>query len=80
MKNFKRQAITTDSYFSKIIHYLHANPVHYGFVAGISDWKWPSYNTMLSNSKTKINRVEEAAFSKVPNFGKAVNTTMAREF
>ncbi|MEP7278592.1 MAG: hypothetical protein ABI813_08125 [Bacteroidota bacterium] len=58
LKNFSRRIITTDSYFSKIIHYIHANPVHHGFVKAICDWHWSSYNTFLSNHPTKINRDE----------------------
>jgi REP-associated tyrosine transposase len=58
MKNFKRQAVTSDSYFSKIIHYIHANPVHHGFVDAMHEWRWSSYNTILSNADTKINRNE----------------------
>jgi len=58
IKNFKRHTVISDSYFSKIIHYIHANPVHHGFVAMMADWKWSSYNTMLSNTDTKINRTE----------------------
>jgi REP element-mobilizing transposase RayT len=58
MKNFKRETVSTDSYFSKIIHYIHANPVHHGFVDAINKWRWSSYNTILSNADTKINRKE----------------------
>jgi len=58
MKNFKRQVITSDSYFSKIIHYIHANPLHHGFTTGVADWRWSSYNTLLSSTDTKINREE----------------------
>jgi len=58
LKNFKRSVVTTDSYFSKIIHYIHANPVLHGFVKTIHDWHWPSYKTFLSTDPTKINRDE----------------------
>ena len=56
MKNFKRHLIDTNNYFSKIVHYIHANPVHHGFVKAISDWRWSSYHSFLSNAPTKINR------------------------
>ena len=56
MKNFKRSTVHTDSYFSKVIHYIHANPVHHGFVTAIPDWYWSSYHSFLSNAPTKINR------------------------
>lgn len=56
MKNFKRSAVGTDSYFSKIIHYIHANPVHHGFVTAIPHWRWSSYHSFFSNTPGKINR------------------------
>jgi len=58
MKNFKREPVSTDGYFSTIIHYIHANPVHHGFVEHMGDWHWSSYNTLLSGSATRINREE----------------------
>ncbi|HVM88269.1 MAG TPA: hypothetical protein VMT76_08770 [Puia sp.] len=39
LKNFKRQQVEKDSYFSKIIHYIHSNPVHHGFVHSVDEWK-----------------------------------------
>jgi REP element-mobilizing transposase RayT len=49
-RSFKRKEITSDSYFTSIIHYIHHNPVHHGFVKQITDWPWSSYhNFMLPN-------------------------------
>jgi REP element-mobilizing transposase RayT len=45
--NFKRKEITSDSYFTRIIHYIHHNPVHHGFVKHLSDWTWSSYHDFL---------------------------------
>jgi REP element-mobilizing transposase RayT len=42
--NFKREKVTTDEYFTKLIHYIHANPVHHGFVNSIPEWPWSSYH------------------------------------
>lgn len=58
MKNFKHAAVSSDGYSSKIIHYIHANPVHHGFVSAIQQWRWSSYNAFLSARPTKINRDE----------------------
>ena len=44
---FKRQEITSDRYFTNIIHYIHHNPVHHGFVKHIQDWPWSSYHDFL---------------------------------
>ncbi|MBS1489267.1 MAG: transposase [Bacteroidetes bacterium] len=46
--NFKRKEIETDRHFTNIIHYIHANPVHHGFVKNIPDWPWSSYPEILS--------------------------------
>ncbi|MBS1975122.1 MAG: hypothetical protein JST13_12275 [Bacteroidetes bacterium] len=58
MKNFKRRLVNTDSYFSKIIHYIHANPVHHGLAQSIEEWRWSSYHAIISAKATKINRDE----------------------
>jgi putative transposase len=46
--NFKRKEISHDRYFTTVLHYIHANPVHHGFVATLTDWKWSSYTVLLS--------------------------------
>ncbi|MFZ5999425.1 MAG: hypothetical protein ACOYW3_02885, partial [Bacteroidota bacterium] len=52
MHSFKRQEITSDSYFTKVIHYIHANPVHHGFVKAIIDWPWSSYPTLKAGESS----------------------------
>lgn len=47
IRAFKRKEITTDSYFTRIIHYIHHNPVHHGFVKQLADWRWSSYHDFL---------------------------------
>lgn len=56
--SFKRKCIDSDSYFSKIIHYIHYNPVHHGFVKEIRDWKYSSLETFYSQKPSKIKRAE----------------------
>ncbi len=51
---FKRKEITTDSYFTSIIHYIHHNPAHHGFVEKIESWPWSSYHALLSQSLSPI--------------------------
>jgi len=43
----KRLQIKKDDAFSKIIHYVHANPVHHGLVKTIGEWQHSSYNSLL---------------------------------
>ncbi len=50
--SFKRKEITDDQYFTKIIHYIHANPVHHGFVKEIHHWTWSSFHDCLQNNSS----------------------------
>lgn len=53
---FKRIHIDTDDYFRKIIHYIHFNPVHHGFVEDLRDWKYSSYESYFSEKATLLKR------------------------
>jgi REP element-mobilizing transposase RayT len=55
---FKRKEITDDSYFTQLIHYIHANPVHHGFVKNINDWRWSSFDDILNEEPSLVNRKE----------------------
>lgn len=54
--NFKRKAVHSDAYFGKLIHYIHANPVHHGFVKNLEIWPYSSYYTLLHYKKTLLKR------------------------
>ena len=56
--NFKRKEITNDSYITNIICYIHGNPIHHGFVKNLTDWPWSSYQVVLNDAPTFINRDE----------------------
>jgi len=60
--NFKRKPVINDPYFTTLIHYIHANPVHHGFVKDISDWTWSSYHSLLSEKHTRLKREEVLAW------------------
>jgi hypothetical protein len=53
---FKRKAITDDQYFTKLIAYIHLNPIKHGFCKDMLDWKHSSIHNYLSNKATKLNR------------------------
>jgi len=57
-RQFKRKAVENDEYFTKLIHYIHANSVHHGFVNTIEDWPFSSYHAFLSNKASLLNRNE----------------------
>lgn len=58
MSNFKRKEITSDTYLTQIITYIHRNPIHHGFCQSLYDWPHSSFQTLLSTKPTKIKRPE----------------------
>jgi REP element-mobilizing transposase RayT len=54
----KRIEIQSDPQFGSTIFYIHKNPVHHGCCPKMEDWKWSSYNTILSNMPTPLLRYE----------------------
>lgn len=56
--NMKVKLIRGDSSLCKIVHYIHINPVHHGFVKEITGWKFTSYNSYLSNGETRLSKKE----------------------
>lgn len=56
--NFKRKEVTDNTYFTQLIHYIHANPVHHGFVKNIADWRWSSFSDILQEEPSLVKREE----------------------
>ena len=56
--NFKRKEITSDSYLTNIIFYIHTNPLRHGFVKEIAAWPWSSYQDLLQETPTTLKREE----------------------
>jgi hypothetical protein len=56
LDNIQRKKIENENYFTHLIHYIHYNPVHHGFVRDLDDWKYSSYHAFLSEKKTKVER------------------------
>jgi putative transposase len=54
----KRKKVESDAYYTRLIHYIHFNPVHHGFVEDLSDWQHSSYQALLSEKQTRFNREE----------------------
>jgi putative transposase len=52
----RRVPIASDRQFGSTVFYIHKNPVHHGYCKKMEDWKWSSYNTMLSNQPTALLR------------------------
>jgi putative transposase len=53
----RRKEIKDEFYFSRLINYIHQNPVHHGFCKSPTDWDYSSYNTIISvNKNSKLER------------------------
>ncbi|WP_369824021.1 transposase [Reichenbachiella sp. 5M10] len=69
MKNYKRKKVDDEVYLKKLIHYIHYNPVQAQLVINMEDWKFSSYQAIVSNSPTGILREEVIAhFDNLENF------------
>ena len=60
--NVKKKPIENSAYFTKVIHYIHANPVYHGFVKDIEDWPHSYYHSLLSAKETKLKREDVLAW------------------
>ncbi|TRX35380.1 hypothetical protein FNW52_11710 [Flavobacterium sp. ZT3R18] len=66
---FERKLVTSETYFQKLIYYIHNNPVHHGFVNQMSLYPWSSYETVISSKPTKLKREEVIEiFGDINNF------------
>jgi len=55
-KPFKRVKVNTRNYLKHLIHYIHHNPIHHGFVENYRDWPYSSYHAIISQQPSKIKR------------------------
>ena len=56
--NMKAKLVSGGSDICKVVHYIHANPVHHGFVLEMGLWKYNSYNAYLSEENTLLSKIE----------------------
>lgn len=54
----KRKPITDDTYYTRLIRYVHYNPVHHGFVLHPNDWPHSSYHALSSDKATRLYQEE----------------------
>ena len=57
-KPFRRKRVEDEYYFTKLIWYIHNNPVHHNLCSDLTKYKWSSYQSFLSNYPTKLRRQE----------------------
>jgi hypothetical protein len=66
---YKVSEITSNSYYTTIITYIHQNPVVAGLVKNMEDYKFSSYAAYLSVKETMLNKKEVLDwFSGLNNF------------
>jgi len=54
----KRQAVSTQEYYANLMPYIHNNPVKDGFVKRPEEWIYSSFNAILSEQPSLLNRTE----------------------
>lgn len=54
---YKAVEISSDSYYTRIITYIHQNPVAAGLVKCLEDYKYSSYKAYLSTEPTLVEKV-----------------------
>ena len=66
---FRRKWIENEDYLRQLICYVHQNPVKAGYVIKSSEWKYSSYNAIISLRDTLVMRKEVIGFfDTVENF------------
>lgn len=53
---FHRIQINTEQYFRNLVIYIHQNPIHHGFTNDFRDYPWSSYQGIVSDKPTKVDR------------------------
>lgn len=69
---FGRIRVETDAHFQILVAYIHQNPQKHGFVDDFRDWPFSSYQALLSDKPTRLERegvlmwfINRAGFLKV---------------
>lgn len=57
-RKFKRKKVESNSYYTRLILYIHLNPIKHGLRTEPTDWQFSSYNSFLSSKPSKIRRDE----------------------
>lgn len=55
-ETYNRVEITTETYFIRLIAYIHANPQHHGICTDFRDYPYSSFHAFLSDKQTSLMR------------------------
>ena len=61
-KPFQRREIASPQYLLRVIHYIHWNPQKHSFVDDFRDWPYSSYQALLSDKPTTLQREQVLAW------------------
>jgi hypothetical protein len=53
---FQRIPVKDEAYFTRLVIYIHLNPVLHGFVEHPGEWLFSSYDALCSTEKTRLRR------------------------
>tara|TARA_R110002051_G_C8667091_1_gene489851 strand:+ start:371 stop:943 length:573 start_codon:yes stop_codon:yes gene_type:complete len=55
-RKFKRKLIDDEDYLSRIILYIHLNPIKHGLVKKVNEWKYSSFEAYCTGKTSKVSR------------------------
>ena len=55
---YNRKKITSQEYLKNVINYIHQNPVHHGYANRLDEWEYSSFNSLITDKPTKLNKQE----------------------
>lgn len=55
---FKRKQVNDEYYLKNLVLYIHQNPIVAGFCKQLHEWNFSSYNSIVSDLRTKLKREE----------------------
>ena len=65
----RRTLISEEEYLRNMVLYIHQNPIHHKMCNRLEDWKYSSYNSILSEKSTLLEREEAISwFGDLENF------------
>ena len=77
-KNFRRKAVDSERYLYQLIHYIHSNPVRANLVEKPDDWRFSSYQELISPEATFLERREVLdLFADIDNFKRVHSRSMS---
>lgn len=61
-KPFERKRISDENYLRQVVLYINTNPLKHKLVENLEDYKWSSYRSHISDSKTNLKKIETVEF------------------